>query len=60
MYYNICDWKEDLLEELALIGNVFMSNGHPMELCEQEVRTEDRKEYFEVLQAPYVRGFRKA
>ena len=75
----LCDMKEDLLEELALLRNVFVSNGYPEKLVlktleeswatetlkamlvgiEQEVRAEERKEYFQVLHAPYVKGFQK-
>ena len=73
----LCDMKEDLLEELALLRNVFVSNGYPEKLVlktleeswatetlkamlvgiEQEVRAEEKKEYFEVLHAPYIKGF---
>ena len=74
----LCDLKEDLLEELALLKNVFISNGYPEKLVfktieeswaketlkavlcgiEQEVEVEGRKkEFCEVLHAPYIRGF---
>ena len=74
----LCDKKEDLLEELALLKDVFLSNGYPEKLVlktledswaketlkavlkgvEQKVKVEKPKEnYFEVLHAPYVKGF---
>ena len=73
----LCDMKEDLLEELALLRNVFVSNGYPKKLVlktleeswatetlkamlvgiEQEVRADEKMEYFEVLHAPYIKGF---
>ena len=73
----ICDLKEDLLEELDLLKNVFIRNGYPEQLVtktlieswpretlkavlkgvEQDVEVENGKDYFEVLHAPYVKGF---
>ena len=74
----VCDKKEDLLEELELLKNVFISNGYPEKLVlktfkeswaketlkavlvgiEQDVVIEEqRKDYVEVLHAPYVKGF---
>ena len=74
----LCDRKEDLLEELELLKNVFISNGYPEKLVlktmkeswaketlkavlvgiEQEVEVITReKAFFEVLHAPYVKGF---
>ena len=73
----LCDRKEDLLEELALLKDVFICNGYPETLVlktlnealpketlkevlkgmEQEVEAENSKGYFEVLHAPYVKGF---
>ena len=72
----LCDMKADFLEELALLRNVFVSNGYPEKLVvktleeswatetlkamlvgiKQEVRAEEKKEYFEVLHAPYIKG----
>ena len=69
--------KEDLLEELDLLKNVFIRNGYPEQLVtktlieswpretlkavlkgvEQDVEVENGKDYFEVLHAPYVKGF---
>ena len=67
-----------MLEELALLKDVFLSNGYPEKLVlktledswpketlkavlkgvEQKVKVEKPKDsYFEVLHAPYVRGF---
>jgi len=77
----LCDRKEDLLEELELLKNVFISNGYPEKLVlktmkeswaketlkavlvgiEQEVEVITReKAFFEVLHAPYVKGFTEA
>jgi len=73
----LCDLKEDLLEELDLLKNVFISNGYPEKLVsktiteswpretlkavlkgvQQDVEVENPKDYFEVLHAPYVKGF---
>jgi len=73
----LCDMKEDLIEELDLLKNVFISNGYPEHLVvktlqeswpretlkavlkgvQQDVEVENEKEYFEVLHAPYVKGF---
>jgi len=73
----LCDRKEDLLEELALLKDVFICNGYPLNLVlktlneswpketlkavlkgvEQQVEAENSKGYFEVLHAPYVKGF---
>ena len=69
--------KEDLLEELDLLKNVFIRNGYLEQLVtktlieswpretlkavlkgvEQDVEVENGKDYFEVLHAPYVKGF---
>jgi hypothetical protein len=73
----LCDEKEDLLEELELLRNVFICNGYPEHLVsqtlreswpretlkavlrgvQQDVEKEKNEDYFEVLHAPYVRGF---
>ena len=73
----LCDLKEDLLEELSLLKDVFISNGYPEKLVlktlaqswaletlkavlvgvKQEIKTENEKEYNDVIHAPYVRGF---
>ena len=74
----LCDKKEDLLEELELLKNVFISNGYLEKLVlktlneswaketskavlvgiEQDVVSEEqRKDYVEVMHAPYVKGF---
>ena len=73
----ICDLKEDLLEELDLLRNVFIRSGYPDKLLvktlqeswpgetlkavlkgvQQVVEVEKKGDYFEVLNAPYVRGF---
>ena len=73
----LCDLKEDLLEELSLLKDVFISNGYPEKLVlqtlaqswatetlkavlvgvQQEIKTENEKEYSDVIHAPYVRGF---
>ena len=74
----LCDKKGDLLEELALLKDVFLSNGYPGKLVlkalkdswaketlkavlkgvKQEVKVEKTKDsYFEVLHAPYKKGF---
>ena len=74
----LCDKKEDLLEELELLKNVFISNGYPEKLVLKTVKKsweketmkavlvgieqdvvikEQRKDYYEVLHAPYVKGF---
>ena len=74
----LCDKKEDLVEELELLKNVFISNGYPEKLVlktvkeswaketmkavlvgiEQDLVIEEKnKDYFEVLYAPYVKGF---
>ena len=73
----LCDKKEDLLEELALLKDVFISNGYPEKLVlktleeswaketmkavlkgvGQQLEVENKKNYFEVLHAPYVRRF---
>ena len=73
----LCDKKEDLLEELAILKDVFISNGYPEKLVlktleeswaketmkavlkgvGQQLEVENEKGYFEVLHAPYVRGF---
>ena len=75
--HMLCDLKEDLLEELDLLKNVFISNGYPEKLVsktiteswpretlkavlkgvQQDVEVENPKDYFEVLHAPYVKGF---
>ena len=75
----LCDRKEDLLEELSLLKDVFICNGYPETLVlktlneswpketlkavlkgvQQEVEAENSKGYFDVLHAPYVRGFLK-
>ena len=75
--HMICDKKEDLVEELTLLKNVFVANGYPEKLVretferswttetlkailkgvEQEVKTVNQKEFFDVLHAPYVKGF---
>ena len=34
----LCDRKEDLLEELALLKNVFVSNGFPEKLVQKTVQ----------------------
>ena len=72
----MCDLKKDLLEELALLKDVFISNGYPENLVLQtldqswttetlkavlvgvqhDVKTENGKEYYDVIHAPYVRG----
>ena len=44
----LCDEKEDLMEELCLLRNVFILNGYPVKLV---------KECYDVLHAPYVKGF---
>ena len=73
----LCDLKEDLLEELSLLKDVFISNGYPEKLVlqtlerswaaetlkavlvgvQQEVKTENEKEYHDVIHTPYIRGF---
>ena len=73
----LCDRKDDLLEELSLLKDVFICNGYPEALVlktlneswpketlkavlkgvQQEVEAENSKGYFEVLHAPYVKGF---
>ena len=70
----LCDLKEDLLDELNLLRDVFVSNGYPYKLVNKTVNESwsvelkkciseefgeksENDEYFEVLQAPYVRGF---
>jgi len=73
----ICDLKEDLLEELDLLKDVFIGNGYPEHLVtktlneswpretlkavlkgvQQDVEVENQKDFFEVLHAPYVKGF---
>ena len=73
----LCDRKEDLLKEFALLKDVFISNGYPEKLVlktleeswaketmkavlkgvGQQLEVENEKGYFEVLHAPYVRGF---
>jgi hypothetical protein len=74
--HKLCDLKEDLLEELQLLRDVFVSNGYPVVLVEKtlklsweiEIRKQfesaqvdpdqlKQREYFDVLHAPYVRGF---
>ena len=75
--HMLCDRREDLLEELALLKDVFIANGYPEKLVqktlkeswaketlkavlkgvEQQVEIEGNKGYYEVLYAPYVRGF---
>ena len=70
----LCDLKEDLLDELNLLRDVFVSNGYPYKLVNKTVNESwsvelkkciseefgeksENDEYFEVLHAPYVRGF---
>ena len=73
----ICDLKEDLLEELDLLKDVFIGNGYPEHLVTKtlneswpretlkavlkgvqlDVEVENQKDFFEVLHAPYVKGF---
>jgi len=75
--HMLCDEKEDLLQELSLLRDVFIANGYPYKLVietleksweketlramlvgvEQEIIPENAKEYYDVLHAPYVRGF---
>ena len=33
--HKLCDLREDLLEELALLRNVFISNGYPEKLVRE-------------------------
>ena len=40
----LCDRKEDLLEELALLKNVFVSNGYPEKLVQKTVQESWAKE----------------
>jgi len=40
----LCDRKEDLLEELALLKNVFVSNGYPEKLVRKTVQESWAKE----------------
>jgi len=68
------DLKEDLLDELNLLRDVFVSNKYPYKLVNKTVNESwsvelkkciseefgeksENHEYFEVLHAPYVRGF---
>ena len=73
----LCDEKQDLLDELSLLRDVFIANGYPERLVketlekswevetlkavlvgiEQEVKPVQQKDYFDVLHAPYVKGF---
>ena len=45
----LCDMKEDLLEELALLRNVFVSNGYPDKLV---LKTLEESWANETLKAP--------
>ena len=40
----LCDRKEDLLEELAFLKNVFISNGYPEKLVQKTVQESWAKE----------------
>ena len=37
MMFTICDLKEDLLEELDLLKNVFICNGYPEKLVSKMI-----------------------
>jgi hypothetical protein len=69
----LCDSKDSLLNELGLIKDVFEDNGYPRETVEsivqssweEEIKRMQKKstkgdverQYFDVLHAPYIKGF---
>jgi hypothetical protein len=74
--HQLCDRGEDLIEELNLIKDVFISNGYPPSLVEKTMKDsweiemkksivaeidiqvdEKNKGYYDIIQAPYVKGF---
>jgi hypothetical protein len=73
--HRLCDLKEDLVEELNNLRDVFISNGYPPNIvnktiedswikelkrsiyAQMEKDEEDPKEFYDVLHAPYVKGF---
>ena len=40
----LCDLKEDLLDELALLGDAFISNGYPRKLVDRTIKDLWKKE----------------
>ena len=42
--HQLCDLKEDLLEELALLKDVFISNGYPEALVQKTIKNSWEKE----------------
>ena len=44
MAHLLCDIKEDLLDELDLLRDVFVSNGYPRKLINRTIKDSWRKE----------------
>jgi hypothetical protein len=72
--HEICDRKEDLLDEIGLLKDVFISMGYPPRSVEkivkeswenelrkavepQQSKRSTESQFYNVIQAPYIRGF---